>query len=471
MDIKIFLKGTIMKKLLYLLLCLLTVLLVTACGSGDITKTDNTDVTAKDLTDKKFIFGTIHLTEYFQEEAFSQSGDRLLERYRAIENEFNCEFEVIGLPGDAMPAIRSAQAVGLDVPDVVDVGGDVGYSLYQVNGVQAFDDIPGIDINDEDKWGSKNFIVNANHGGKQYGIFANRWETIPQMGGLLLFNNILINEWVLPNPYELYENKQWTWDTFKEILIQARHDEDKTKYYGLVIHDDWGDYGFIFMKTAIFSNGGRALVEKNGKLAFGYDSAESMEAMEWAGSLLADDLAKRTRNPEMEEFTQGQSVFFLGDSWTGTVHTSSTPYLPSEQMKEYGFMHFPSGPKVPVGTTASYVALIRRLMFLPTLTDNKPEDLGLVLNFMFDVLDYETKVTWKDVLRREVVHHKEDAEVFMKMYEDVVYDQSAYYYDNNEAVNKAFLSVYNKKGAGIVEAMQKISEVITNDVHKNLYGE
>ena len=459
-----------MKKLLFMLLCLCMILAVTACGEN-VDNADEGEVsTVRDMSGLSFIFGTIRPTELFQEEAYSQSGDRMLERYREIEAQFGCSFTVATLVDAASGPIRSAQATGVEVPDIVDIGGDVAYSLYKVDSLVPYNDIPGINLDDEDKWGSKNFIISGNFGGQQYGVFPNKWEFIPQMGGGLLFNNPLNKEWGLPNPYELYESKQWTWDTFKKILIDGRHDEEKTKYYSFMVDDGWSSNGPILMKTVIYSNGGQTLVNRAGKLTFGYDSAESIEAMEWAGSLLADDLMKKTNTAEMEDFTQGKCVYFLGDTWRGTIHIENAKYLPSEQMDEYGFMHFPSGPKVEAGYTSTYVSVDKRLMFLPALTDNEPEDLGLILNYLFEVLDRETKITWKEVLATEIMHHKEDTAVFMKMYNNVLYDQSAYYVDIVSSINTAFTEVYNKKG-GAAEAMQKISDKVNAEVNKNLYGE
>jgi len=460
-----------MKKLFCLLMCLSMVFIISACGDNN-KNTENEEISLKkDLSGSKFIFGTIRPMELYPAEAFSQSGDRLLTRYREIESEFGCSFTVKTYPDAASGPIRSAQLTGIEVPDIVDMNGDVAYALFIADALLSYNDVPGIDLNDETKWGSKAFTSTGNFGGKQYGIFANKWEIIPQMGGCVLFNNLLNNEWGLPNPYELYENKQWTWDTFRKILTDARHDEDKTKYYGFAVDEGYSAYGSILMKTVIFSNGGKALTERSGKLTFGYDTPECIEAMEWAKNLLENDLMRKTGSNEIQEFTQGKCVYFLGDSWRGTIHTEDATYLPSVTMEEYGFMHFPTGPKAETGVASSYVSVDRRLMFLPDLTDNEPEDLGFVLNFLFEVLDYETKATWKDALKTEIVHHKvEDTAVFLKMYEDVTYDYSAYYFNVISELNSAFTSVYNRK-SGAAEAMQKISDKVNAEVEKNMYTE
>jgi hypothetical protein len=216
----------------------------------------------------------------------------------------------------------------------------------------------------------------------------------------------------------MQEAGEWTWDNFKKLLEQCTYTEGENKYYGLGIEET-----FKFMQTAVFSNGGEVVIRKDGKPVFGLLEKNSVDALTFAQSLLP-----YSKEVDHSKFVAGECVFFFTESWKGThmsegIKASLTPVY---TMNDYGFIPFPTGSSAPSpNETSAFVHLWRRLNWLIAPAENDKDDVGYVMDKLFEPIDGTNKEAWKDLLRKSVFHHpEEDLNNFINMVENVKYDYS-----------------------------------------------
>lgn len=86
-------------------------------------------------------------------------------------------------------------------------------------------------------------------------------------------------------PRELDERGQWTFDTFTDVLEQTSSFEPGREIYGIGVTDV--AYWPMFPMAAVYANGGELVtVDAEGNYKFGLNSANALNALEWAKSSL-----------------------------------------------------------------------------------------------------------------------------------------------------------------------------------------
>lgn len=397
--------------------------LFTACSGESKTPEDKVPVettTVKDMGGAVFTLGSIDLHEFKIDTAVSGPGDKMMARYAEISNAYNCTIDFVQTEGtNESGEVITMIAAGRKVPDFYDMKAVSVYDLYKEGLLQNYKELKNLDITST-RWGTEAFLKQVNYGDGIYGIWPNDWDNpVPQMGDILLMNNLMLTAGNVTSPYELLEQGTWTWNTFSDMLKQLTVVEESKTVYGLASHTK-----DILVNTAIYSNGGEKVKLVNGKYVFGYTDANALEAINWTKSLFdAGVIAANGGTPE--QFSAEEAVFLICDSWIGTADVFALiPWLPLNTLDNFGWMPFPYGPK---GEYGSWNALSypNQRFFAMIPTDNSPEDIALIMNVMFAPLEGSGPEGWKAYAKRQMFYDDQSFSNFTSLIENIKCEYSA----------------------------------------------
>ncbi|MBQ5331443.1 MAG: extracellular solute-binding protein [Oscillospiraceae bacterium] len=144
---------------------------------------------------------------------------------------------------------------------------------------------------------------------------------------VVLYNKQTIEEHGFDDPWELYEEGNWNWDTFTQML-EDFVDEDN-EYYGL---DGWYNE-----KALLLSAGVPSVTSENGRLKVNLNDPTIEKAMNWQYELnqkgLVLDLAKFDWSVNPQFMGEGKELFYLIGIWgvTGAPEVWESQ-IPPEQL-------------------------------------------------------------------------------------------------------------------------------------------
>ena len=160
------------------------------------------------------------------------------------------------------------------------------------------------------------------------------------------YNRAVIEEYSLTDPYDLYLENNWTWDTFKELLVQwCNIDEDNIGYAG--------EGGMSFIATT-----GTSLVDvqSDGTIVNNINDPNVSRAMQFVSELYRDGL---TYQHELGDWVSPQvwaknsdRILFLGmnPEWTISAATSEIQNPDGVDndicgvVSDFAFVPFPRDP-------------------------------------------------------------------------------------------------------------------------------
>jgi len=153
-----------------------------------------------------------------------------------------------------------------------------------------------------------------------------------QSGDGVFFNRDIIEREGLTCPFELFENDQWNWDSFRYMSNRAtRIAADGTiEQYGIAAHP--GTLAFFLM----LSNGGQ-MVDEVAELFVG-DSINTIEAFEFLQQLTVHDNVVNWYDVERYVYLDGRALFIPMGPWFSSN-------IRDEMGPNFGFIPFPVGPR------------------------------------------------------------------------------------------------------------------------------
>ncbi|UVI33846.1 ABC transporter substrate-binding protein [Paenibacillus spongiae] len=182
------------------------------------------------------------------------------------------------------------------------------------------------DINNENKLLRKAPKI----AGEEYGF-----DGLGTNGVMMHYNRDIFKQLGLPDPHELYNNGEWTWDKFLELAKMATKD---TNNDGKI--DVWGFSGWAAKAGRDFaaSNGAAVTDDVNGKE--GLTNPAMIEALEFVNKLYNEEnvvkikTGKKSNWEEMDTFKGGDVAMFITADW----QMWELPF-------EFGLVPIPMGPK------------------------------------------------------------------------------------------------------------------------------
>jgi len=298
----------------------------------------------------------------------------VLTRWKDAEKKYNCKIQWKVLDIAKLSEIISGFKAGKSETDII----------YLTSGMGILDMIQNKLLEPLDQYIDYEKGVYANEAqkaslwkGRHYGLVQTPVDTSQN---LLLYNKTLINKLGFPDPSELQEKNQWTWDEFLSIAKKATADtnnDGSTDRWGII------DMNYTSLYTNfIYSNGGGYIEESNSKFAPYLNTPATKEAMEFVTDLYnklkvvykVDPSSSKSRENAIEIFDSGKAAF----SYSGSVTNKNF---------EVGMVIWPKGPKA-----SEYIAFNTpgRFYAVPSCVDD-PKGAAEVLEYIMSVYDSSKK--------------------------------------------------------------------------------
>ncbi|MBQ2720360.1 MAG: hypothetical protein IJF23_02380 [Clostridia bacterium] len=415
-----------------------------------------------DLTGMTFRWGSSWPQQLLPESGFSSAGDKTIKRVKDLKDKYGCDFTVEAWEDGSSKIIQTI-AAGLPTIDILDSHSENGgIQCYKANLLYCLEDIPGINIEDE-KWGTKAFLQYGRYDQRQYGFYQYAWEFPPELAGAMIFNNELLAVNGIANPHEYQEDGVWNWENFEKLLleVQAASTADMQLHPWISLESTRGD-----IHSFMYTNGLKTVVTQNGRNTFGYDCPEGVEVLDFLNKLWDSDLYN---SGSAGQFTFDENVGILSGETYYATHfydsiNSGTDYAPYGDF-EYGLIGYPYGPNGSPEDTSAFVHKGRRLNWVLAYSENSMEDLGLVLDFMFEPLD--DSGGWKDWVGQSIFYHDKDLENYLYFLENANYNYSV---ELNAVINKVqdtLVKAIQGKSTP-TQVFSEIREQVQSEIDKNI---
>lgn len=218
------------------------------------------------------------------------------------------------LPDELTAAIQSDAS-----PDITD---KLGNSYPYLMSRNIYEDLTAYMDMSSPQWvDMEEYVDRYEYNGKH---FYYPWDSIlsPQM---LYYNRGLFEEYGIPDPAELLEQDNWTWETFLEdCRLFALTGENVMGIYGEDIADNF------LVSTGVMLIGR----DENGKLTGNFTSEEITRAAEWLDENLAQTGLVGLECPE-DAAEEGLAAFYSADRDYDGAELFPVPYPRDGQTEEY----------------------------------------------------------------------------------------------------------------------------------------
>ncbi|MBQ4627636.1 MAG: carbohydrate ABC transporter substrate-binding protein [Clostridia bacterium] len=440
-----------------------SLLFAVSCGSQEETfDLDYHSEYVPDLNGLTFTWGSAWASQMYPTEGFSNDGDKMRAHYRKVEEKLGCKLNIVQWEQSSSRILQEVAAgrPALDLLDNETKNGPV--QLYKINMLVALEDISTIDPYDE-KFGPMRFRQYGIFNGKTYGVYQYEWDFPPEYAGALLFNSEMLSSLGIPLPYELQENDTWTWDNYKQYLRDIADAAQNSGFENSFIPHVSGDYSFDAL-SFMFMNGCQVIEkDSSGKAVFGLDNQNAYAALEYLNELYNENLYKQAGSEVM--IKNQMAAILTIESYFGThFHDGyNENYLPFQDYA-YGFTTFPYGPNGDETCVSGFVHTGRRLHFVVDYSQNDKDDIGILLNELFEPIDEDGG--WRGSLERQVFYDKRDYDMYRYMLENVNYDHSFTLGSAYSSLRNVFSSAVTGKKTP-VEAFQSVRDAVDTEINKN----
>jgi len=304
---------------------------------------------------------------------------------RRVEREFNVQFDdfVFGGAGYVIEQLTTSVLAGDPLADVIFMESWMMLSAITGDLILPIDEInlPGSDL-----LGDQVYLLPRAEG---FGHLWAFWSSgLHNRATGIGFNLDIINAVGAPNPIELYESGQWTWDAMLEIMRMATRDTT-----GDGVTDQWGIAGQPgeILRHLIAANDGMLATDD---FMYALDHPNTMEAMEFLERILQEELWLTDHPADVYDwgrnfwsFNQGTAALFPLISW------AIDPNFPFE----YRLVPFPTGPSNTSGST--WMGGWVQGYTIARGTSNAPEDILMIVEEVFSWSGDEPQLMTEGALR------------------------------------------------------------------------
>jgi len=351
-----------MKKMLSVLLMVVMVLSLAACGTKDVETNEsaaNEDTTAKsgsEATSDEVVQLKIwvHSTDEGPE---GETYGARVDAFNAAHDSIQAELEYIPRGGGGSgyeDKINTALTTG-QLPDVITLDGPNTAAYADAEIIAPLDGL--VDQESLDDY-MPSIIQQGTFKGQLYSL-GNMESTVPLFYNVDLLNKYDITPGTMENP--------WTWDDLYEAGKTITEGEN---FMALNICLDWGGEGKIYaLAPFIWSNGGDVIGE-DGLTAEGvFNSEQNVEGLTFLKKLVDEGLT--TATPEASSFELGMAAFMLNGPWA--VASLENDY----QDLNWGVMPYPVSP-----TTKKLAVPTGSWQFAMTEQSDHKEEAAMLVEWM-----------------------------------------------------------------------------------------
>ena len=207
-----------------------------------------------------------------------------LARIAEIESDYNCDITIKyqNKDTDWVSRLRSADASAQHIADIILTGNsDVNYSLLRggfMHSILDVNDIIGYNSSTFEIYGTPYILESSMYGGELYFVtpYSHPAKQI-KSGQFFAVDTNIVSEYAGVDIREVYEQGEWTWSTFEQVVTDCTVKEDGAiKVYGAASTDgDFFEYAFV-------SNGyTRVAKNADGNYVANLNTANVRGAIDW----------------------------------------------------------------------------------------------------------------------------------------------------------------------------------------------
>ncbi len=242
-------------RLTALLLALLFVIPTCGCKKDENSGGQKDDEVVEDLGGYEFTVADYNSGRWNRENSGTPYADAWLQIMDEVETAYNCTINAQYIAAtEAFTTIQPEIAAGGKYADlIITTQWQYGYFL----GANLMLDLNRLDVNWDNKWWNQDVREMGTYGGKSYvGLGSFIFDT--SYTWLLYYNQSVWEELGLPNPYELVDSHQWTYEKFRDYCGRACEDRDNSGEMDSY-EDRWGLMAAQgdFCRAWFFSLGGQ----------------------------------------------------------------------------------------------------------------------------------------------------------------------------------------------------------------------
>ncbi len=315
-------------KILRLVLCLCLILGIMAgcAGQGGTLSTDEDD-SGKE---------TIEIVSWWDERPVAgqdELADRNAKRLEDIENKYNVKFKFTVLPADEITTRFTAEVLsGGSLGDFVTMRHFWAFPEYAKKGfLLKMSDY--LDFSDEAF--NKDDTELATLDDEVYGF---SMETL-RVGDVIVFNKALFEKYNIPDPYELYESGEWTWDYVLDIAkkLTVTGSDGNVTQWGINPLDTYD-----MVELFVTSYGGSYVSYVNGEPKSYLTHTGTIKGLETAYKATYVDKVCEPY-PSGADWDYNIKQFMSGNTAMLITTSSSFDDLKSNMSDKYGIMPLPLG--------------------------------------------------------------------------------------------------------------------------------
>ncbi len=429
-----------MKKLTALISLLLILAMIAGCGGTG--KTSSGDALDDMVTDGEP--DVIEIVSWWDENPVGgdKQSDLMAKRKKDIEKKYNVEFKFTVVPADDIsPRFITEVMSGGSLGDLVNMRHywafpDYAEKNYLLN-ISDYIDLENQGYREKD-------LEIATYDDSIYGIPAGDLAQAANIGYVMYFNKSIFQKYNIPEPYDMFKNKTWTWDNVFDIAkkLTITGTDGKVSTYGLNMLND-----YAMVEVMVASHGGTYMEYVNGEPKSTLTSPNVTNAIDLARkAVFTDKISPSSTESEPKAFKSGKYAMYLGGYYEANE-------FKTEMEDDFGIMPIPLG-----GDQTEYINFIRERHFKVAAATANKERMKKVLKIYNEYCaPFENS---EDLLTSELEAYscdEDSVEVLREINKDYIVPE---YYDNNtEYWNVVVVQGVHKALGGSVTSMAAMKAI------------
>ncbi len=389
--------------------------------------------------------------------------DAFFKRVNDVNEKLNCEINVM-LDAERGP-ITVAMQSGSESVDILLCEGIDDYMdakmIYSISDLSEF-----IDLSNEKKYGTPNFLESMMLNGVVYGVTPVQWPGFESTGGYLtVYNRDLFQEYQIPDFREYYENEIWTWDTFKYEYMDKydlQNSDGSTLY---LLHTNGSDlYQIVF-----YSNGLNYIEKKaDGTLSVNPFTEAFTYSMQFWGDLYKEHKDKIESNTNTYVFTpyiEGKAA--AGFAWNSHLVTGPIAY--NDKSFETGVLPIPCGPNVEYGQWSQ--TMQRAYGMVLPITSTIPEESAQIIDLLCEPFEeFGGEDGLFDYLRTNVFTTDLDAQIYLDIVDFMRYDYTFVGDRYGREISYVFEDYFESTAVTLSSALERARPIIEKLTSEYMLG-
>lgn len=333
-----------------------------------------------------------------------------------------------------------AVTVGDDYADLMNVGMDVIFEMYNFGYVLPLNKIETVDLTNE-KYGTQKMLEALTWKGDTVAAYPYYWGAInPNFDNALWFNYSIFQKLRYPDPHELHEQGLWDWNALVEIGLGCLEISTPTRTYYLA------SLNTHFPRMMMLSNGGEYFkVNSSGRYEYGLTDGRVVDAIQKTNEIYRQGMLcdyAGNEDSDVKMFADGDLAMFCGNSAHGILIDRGYIF---KNMEEGAFGWAPM-PKGPNGTGANVGLLSNTNQFICATIEKGREGkgLGLFMEELFKRPDAEED--WRNIYFKANIKGGLSVDIFTEQFENPYFDKVVFACQDDSL----FQSIYEAAKSGSV---------------------